>query len=272
MKVLMTGATGMLGRHLYARLVGMGYSVVNIRRFDDPLEAFELHRPEIVYHLATHYVRSHQPEDLAPMIEANIALPLRVLDAMREFGVKRFVNAASAWQHSWNGQPVCLHSAAKLAAQDLIKYYADAHKINVMNLYLNDTYSPDDERGKLLSLCAHWKPGDAPIPCTPGYQELDLVHVDDVVEAFVHAGALLLAGASFFQSAYVTSGQTIPLRKIVAAFQAQNGGCPEIAWGARHYHKREVMRHTIGTPLVGWAPKIGLEEMFRNKLGVPIES
>ena len=101
---------------------------------------------------------------------------------------------------------------------------------------------------------------------SPGEQMIDLVHIDDVVEAFSMSAQRLMNDVVEGHEHYaVSSGQPIRLRDLVELFGRITGRELPIAWGGRPYRDREVMLPwNTGTPVPGWLPQVGLEEGIRR--------
>jgi len=97
---------------------------------------------------------------------------------------------------------------------------------------------------------------------SPGEQLLELVYIDDVVNAFITAAKRLFDGKVQTHERYaVSSGQPIRLRELVEMYQHVTGRNLEIAWGGHPYREREVMiPWSRGERLPGWEPVIGPEE------------
>jgi nucleoside-diphosphate-sugar epimerase len=164
---------------------------------------------------------------------------------------------------------VSLYAATKQAFEALLDFYIDAHGFRAITLKLFDTYGPRDPRPKLLSLLATAAATGVALDLSAGEQLIDLVYIDDVVEAFVLAGQRLLSGASGASETYaVSSGSPVPLRQLVAQYAAVTGAQLNLRWGARPYRAREVMvPWNTGAALPGWAPTVSLEEGFRRVAG-----
>lgn len=284
-RALVTGASGFVGGHLARRLVAEGWDVHALvrpssgatpegaRRHVHDGSTASMHslvaaaRPEVVFHVASLVVVQHRPEDVAPLVEANVLLGAQLCDAMAAAGVKRLVHAATSWQHYQDAdyQPVNLYAATKQAFADLARYYAEARGLTAVALELFDTYGPGDPRPKLVNLLARAAREGTPLSLSPGEQVLDLVHVDDVAEAFL--GAARVDTQEPAPAFALTSGARLTLRELVALFSRVAGRELPVTFGARPYREREVMTPwSRGRPLPGWHARVSLEDGLRALL------
>lgn len=284
-----TGATGFIGSRLSCRLLAEGWQVHALVRDSGAatppgtirhhhagggvasLQAIlQATRPDVVFHLASLFLPRHTPEDIEGLIDSNIALGLRLAEAMALAGTSRLVNVGTVWQH-YRGEaynPSSLYAATKQACEDLLRFYAESGAIRILSLTLPDTYGPGDPRKKLWSLLAATAAGGQPLDLSPGEQPVDLVHVDDVARALAVAAERLLGDQSrAWEVRMVSSGHPQPLRELVAIFEKAAGQPLPLRWGGRPYREREMMDPwTAGIPLEGWAPRISHEDGFKQLL------
>lgn len=232
-------------------------------------EAGSLHRileraePDIVYHLAARYVAEHSPDDIPGLIASNVTFSTQLYDACARVGCGKLVVAGTSWQHfsAANHAPATLYAATK-GAQELIgAYFVDACGLRAAFLHLTDTYGPADPRQKLFSLLRRAAASGQELPMSPGEQILELVYIDDIVAAFIHAGAMvdtLNDGTCAKWSVRAARGHS--LKEVVAIWEQTTGMTVPIRWGGRPYRAREVMRPWQETPsLPGWIPQVELE-------------
>jgi nucleoside-diphosphate-sugar epimerase len=283
-----TGATGFIGSRLVRRLLEDGWLVHALVRTTPvtPAPGVFLHyhgdsvaalremlqavHPDVVFHLASLFLVRHRSEDIEGLLDSNICLGLRLAEAMANTGTINLVNAGTTWQH-YHGEaynPACLYAATKQASEDLLRFYAEAGMLRVLNLTLPDTYGPDDHRKKLWSLLATTAVNGQPVDLSPGEQLIDLIHADDAAAAFVVAAErLLLETGSAWESRVATSGRWRSLREIVAIFEKAIGQPLPLRWGGRPYREREMLiAWTNGIPLENWTPRISLDDGFRQLL------
>jgi nucleoside-diphosphate-sugar epimerase len=290
MRTVVTGATGFIGGHLVRRLITRGDEVHAILRAgsdrsllpkavavhahdgsaDQLCSILETVRPNVVFHLASHFQHGHLPSDIEALIADNVTFGSMLVEAMVRAGSKRLVNAGTSWQHYQDASysPVCLYAATKQAFEAILRYYADAEALSVVTLKLFDTYGPGDRRGKLVSRLAKMVHDGSSLTMSPGEQLIDLVHVDDVVNAFLMAAARLLAGEVTGMEDYaVSSGRPRTPRDLVALMERCAGAPLKIEWGGHPYRFREVMvPWSKGAAVPGWSPQIELEEGFKMML------
>jgi len=292
---LVTGGTGYLGSNLVIKLALEGWKVhlvirpgSNISPLRAVLPLIHLHeydgtytslnrlmgisKPDIVFHLASVFVVAHTPEDIAKLMDCNLVFSTQLVEAMVSNKVKLMINAGTSWQYYQNKtyNPVNLYASTKQAYEDILKYYISAYGINVTTLVLFDTYGPNDPRNKVINLFYKaLKNGDT-LSLSPGEQLIDIVHVDDVIAAFIIAAEQISNQIVGHISYGISSGLPITLKKLSEIIKESTNKELLINWGERPYRAREVM-----TPwknykkLPGWEPKVtilnGLSSIFSRK-------
>jgi len=283
-RVLVTGATGYVGGELTRALAAKGHDVtivardpsraafgpsVKVAALDGSAEAISRAvadcQPEVVFHVASAVLIEHKAEQVAELIAANITFPTQLLEAMREHGCDRLVNTSTSWQH-FDGEdrysPTNLYAASKAAFEDIAQFYVEAHGLKLATLKLFDVYGPRDPRGKLVPLLLRLLKSGEGLGMSPGEQVLDMVFIDDVVDAYLAAAEALLGQSRPGATTYaVRSGEDHRLKDIVASFEKAAGRSLNITWGGRPYRAREVMRPWVGRAAVPvWRPRTSLTD------------
>ena len=288
---LVTGATGYLGGRLCARLCRDGHEVHAVVRptsntrslaqldvrahihggsTGELIAIVEKARPAVVFHLASNTVARHDADGVPGLISSNVAFGAQLLEAMHTTGVGSMINAGTAWQHFGGAaySPVNLYAATKQAFLDVARFYHESYGIGVITLELPDIYGPGDPRRKLFGILREAQARGQGLDMTAGRQEIDLLYIDDAVEAFAVAARAVAGGLNgSFASYRVSSGSPRPLREVVELFAAISGAAIEVNWGGLAYRPREMMTPwSGGEPLPGWRAGVSLEEGLRRML------
>lgn len=221
MRVLVTGATGFIGRHLIARLLQDGHRVRALVRSPglthrmppdveivtgDVRDAAAMKTAaagcEWVFHLAgrTHAV-AELDEDEAGYLAVNVEGTRHVLEAAVAGGARRFVffssvkamgeEAPDCRDESCLPAPLTAYGRSKLAAEHLVFEYGRQSGLGVTCLRLPLVYGVG-HKGHLVRMIAAIDRGVFP-PMPTVHNRRSLVHVTNVVEAAMLAGEKLAA-------------------------------------------------------------------------------
>lgn len=291
-KALVTGGSGYIGSFLLRDLLADHVAVTAVIRpptsmtalgtlpalrtvlYDGTtarmLEIISKEKPDVVFHLAAVGGADHTAADLERMIQANVSLGTQVLEGLRQNGCGAFVNTGTFWQHydgSASYGPTSLYAATKQAFEDILTYYTQAAGVPAITLKLFDVYGPHDIRGRLFTLLYAAQQSGIPLSLSPGEQLLDLVYIDDVIQAYRQAARLLQENPALSGGSYaVSSGVRHALREAVSVFEQVSGMPVPVVWGGRAYRPREIMVPWKGKSLPGWSPKVPLVQGLRQVL------
>lgn len=284
-KVLVTGGTGFIGRHLVTALIARGWPTVAIVKSADravalpagPVtavgmdvsaipEIFEAHRPDIVIHLATHFVARHAGVDqVRPMIDANVTFGAELAEVTSRNGVP-LVSASSVWQNYQGAayDPVSLYAATKQALDDILTYYGHVEALGWTRLILGDTYGVGDTRGKLLSLLLDAAITGVSVEAASGHQLWEALSVNDVVVALLDAAQEQLHAPGM--RTYQLRPSTSPtVRDVVTIAESAIERPIPVRWGARPDRGREMLTPWIvADPPTGWLQTVDLREGIRE--------
>lgn len=288
MNILITGATGFVGRHLIEFLQkdhsvhilvrpSSDYSCLHIDHifvFENNIEVLAeyLRKEKIdgIIHLASLCISSeHRSDQIKDLILSNVYLGTALLEASVKGGVKWFLNTGTIWQNynvppqSDEYCPVNLYAATKQAFMVIAKYYTEISAIRFCTLKLCDTYGPDDTRGKVFALFKQISETGETLDMSPGEQKLDMLYIDDVVSGFsclVHK--LHDENIALFPEYVLSSRKQYTLKQLADIFEKTTHKKLLINWGARGYRKREVMVPYEGNIVEGWFSLFDIENVI----------
>jgi CDP-paratose synthetase len=291
MRILLTGATGFIGRWLVPCLSEAGHEVRAIVRsstdtsglaaagvpyiVDDGIQnmgaALQAHKPfDGIIHLSSLFLYSHKTEDVLPLLSANVVFPVRLLDAAVQNGIRWFINTGTVWQHYEDKpySPVNLYAASKQAFESLARYYVEAHGLRFATLALCDTYGPGDTRAKLLRLWCQIAHRGTALDMSEGMQKIDLIYAADVAKAFrllaEHQASSTVTSSLPMPTFSISSGEVVSLRELAAVFEEVTEKTLPIRWGARPMRPREVMiPWSGGLSVPRWCPTVSLRAGIR---------
>jgi nucleoside-diphosphate-sugar epimerase len=168
-----------------------------------------------------------------------------------------FINAGSYWQFDSDGSfaPNSLYAATKQAFEDILKYYQQRHHIPAVTLVLYDTFGQDDVRPKLWQHVIASSKGTE-LSLSPGEQMIHLVHIDDVVDAFILAASCVSDGTLTSLRYTVHSSHPRRLRDVIERLDAEADLQLRLHWGGIPYPAMQIMTPYVGEPLPRWSDRI----------------
>lgn len=219
-RVLVTGATGFVGRHLVDRLLDLGSEVILLRRSTSPNDhpwgarVREIRTTEdggeylgsrtrelgvtAVLHLAAYGVNPIL-RDVDSMLRANVAMPLALVRVAAEARCPMIMTGSSAEYAPPAGQgltteaatleAVRLYGATKAAGGLATMAVASTLGVPFRLLRLFNVYGAYEAPHRLMPSLLRGLANGTPIALSDGMQVRDFVHVDDVVYAILQAAS-----------------------------------------------------------------------------------
>ncbi|MDT5271684.1 MAG: UDP-glucose 4-epimerase [Acidobacteriota bacterium] len=298
-KVLVTGATGFIGRHVVRQGLEAGVEVhrlssresdpsANTHRGDlnDPArvsQVFDAVEPEGVIHLAASGV-AYGANEVRELVEANAlglvnlfeaALTLRTMPA--------FVLAGSGFEYAQRPRPLSEadpvepfspYGVSKACASLCARLYAERMSVTLLRLF--SVYGPGEREPRLLPHLVGCARRGQPVELTGCEQVRDYTHVADAAESFWRALASA-PPACTMRVLNIGTGSPVTLKQFVLhaadALRAA-GHTPELLFGAKPYRPGEPMVYTAEVGLarktLGWLPSSELEAGVRSAVACMI--
>ncbi len=237
-KVLVTGATGFIGRHSLPRLCESNYEVHAVTGQRSPhgntedvvwhranlLEPYEIAtlvenvRPTHLLHFAWYAVPGKYwtaPENLA-WVRATASL----MQAFSDQGGQRAVMAGSCAEYDWKFdycseqftpcRPATLYGACKHSMQTLLDAWSKQTGLSSAWGRIFFLYGPHEYPSRLVPSIIHSLLNNEPARCTHGNQVRDFMYVEDAAAAFVE-----LLGSDATGAVNIASGVPAPLKEVI---------------------------------------------------------
>lgn len=285
--ILFTGATGFLGSSIlksivkkYDKIIILKRSFSNTFRITECLndivsynldevnieKVFAENKIDMIVHCATDYGRKNL--NRLQIIEANLILPVKLLDLGVEHGVSYFINTDTILDKRVNH-----YSLSKKQFKDWLFSYKN--KIVCINVALEHFFGSGDDKTKFVSyIVNNFIDNVATIDLTKGEQKRDFIYIEDVVDAFVriiqHAQTL----ENNFYEFQIGSQEVVSIKDFVLMIKRLVGNQKTVLnFGAIPYRENEVMDCSVDVSEIkklGWQCRCsleqGLEKMIRQEL------
>ena len=284
-KVLVTGATGLIGRACLGPLLARGFEVhavsarqpaapdarVTWHRHDllapgEPAHLVEAVRPTHILHLAWYAVpgKYWTASENVDWVAASAALAR----AFETAGGERFVGAGTCAEYAPTDgdcderatplEPSTLYGTCKLAVHRVVAALARGRFSSAWGRIFF-LYGPHEDPSRLVPSVIRSLLEGRDALCTPGTQVRDFMHVDDVGDAFAALVASDVDGA-----VNIASGRPAPLADVVRSIARQLDAPSRVKLGARPMPPGELPSITAATSRlrdeVGWAGARPLEQ------------
>jgi UDP-glucose 4-epimerase len=238
-RILLTGATGFIGRHVLAHLLGNDLEVVPVGRRIPPSpapagflrcdlsspEGVDVLRgvePDVVVHLAAHMPGPTSTEDpVQANLTANVLATANLVRACPGTRYLIYISTVDVYgtpeslpideRHPTN--PTTYYGATKLAAEKLLAVHCGQTGADLLILRLTQTYGPGESPIKILpQTIARVAAGQPPILFGDGSDRRDYMHVSDVAEAIARSLQVKPVGVL-----NLASGESRPVADVVEA-------------------------------------------------------
>ena len=291
-RVLITGATGFIGRQCLPLLVSRGHEVHAVSSRPHPPEAPGVHwhpldlltdhatdalcaqvRPEALLHLA--WVTTPGLYTRTPANLDWVAASLRLVRSAVAHGARRLVAAGTCFEYAHEGvdrlpetavlRPGTLYGASKVALGGLLAAFAREASVSSAWGRVFFLYGPHEHPDRLVASVVRALLSGEPAACTEGTQVRDFLHVRDVAAAFV-----ALLDGEISGPVNIGSGEPLTVRALVREIGAQLGRPELIALGARPSSPRDPPRVVADVTRlrdeVGFQPGFGWREGLRDTI------
>lgn len=282
MRVLVTGATGFIGRLLVDRLAGMGAAVCGLALEDEDVRLdIELHPVDLRQPTATAQVVSHvRPERVVHLAAAGVANPAIDPFAALHHNVEGTLNLLHAsFQNPeldrpprqvivirtpGESSPANAYVASKAATWSYCQMFARRSGWPIVGAMVFQAYGPGQPAHTFVQAAARAALAGEDFAMTSGRQVRDWIYVSDVVDGLV---ALLERELAPGDSVELGTGRGTTLLDVAQRIYQLAGGAGRPMPGALTDRAGEEINRIADMALTGrkidWLPQVTLDDGLR---------
>lgn len=266
--VLITGATGFIGRNLIELLVKKSIEIYAYVKDNDPgiewlskngvknfiyesdLQKANQFNINVCIHLASYGVK-YTDKDVQTMVDVNIKLAAEIFMFCAKNGCKLFITAGSCFEYGTQEEgkinetallnPEDLYAASKVSAETILKVMAEKENIKFLIARPFSVYGKYEPAHRLLPLVYDSGKNKKDLNMTAGMQKRDYLYVKDVANAFYE----ITINANNFsngEAINICSGEECYIKDFIETIVDVNGFDRNLYHlGAIDYRKNESM-------------------------------
>ncbi|MFH1967330.1 MAG: NAD-dependent epimerase/dehydratase family protein [Patescibacteria group bacterium] len=293
MKIIVTGGSGFLGRHLLRALTQAGHQIKNIDLVINPefatIQADVRNRDlmtdlikdaDAVFHLASLIEAGESVQEPQKYLETNVMGTLNVLEAMTKNKIRNFIFSSSAAiygeplrvpiKEDDRTLPISPYGVTKLAMEGLLSTYVALHGLTGVALRYFNLYGPGEHHQpethaipRFINQVIHGQPvtvwGD-------GKHLRDYVYIGDVVQAHLLALELTTTQPRQYHYCNLSTGQPNSVLEIIKELELLLGKTAQI----KHFDDRPGDPRVLSADaskakqLLGWQAQTSLQEGLKK--------
>lgn len=291
MKILITGSTGFVGRHLVPKLIERNYKILELtqrleyseelygnntekyfitEKQEELVNCIETFNPEIVIHLASYLSSNDDFNTLNKLLNTNLFFFCRVLDALKNTDLKLLINTGTFAEYQ-NGNnvfdPAYLYAATKTASRSFVDYYSKIANYKQVTVVPYTIYGGNDTNKKIIDIIYDSIESQIPIDLSPGEQVLDFIHINDVIDFYLHIidNSDKITDKTNF---HLGTGIGHTLREVAQIIEETTKKKTNINWGAKAYRPTDVMCAVADLQIlkitINWLPEFSLKKGIKK--------
>ncbi|MCT7492521.1 NAD-dependent epimerase/dehydratase family protein [Aliarcobacter cryaerophilus] len=288
MKILVTGATGFVGKHLIQKLrdFDVRFVVRNINTEyskdrqivynDEKLDVFQKdvksYNPKIVIHLASYLTSSDDISSIKNIVDSNILFTSILLESLKSTDLELFINTGTFAEYYYNDgkeNPTYFYSASKIAIKPIIKYFKNIQGFKTINIIPYTIYGGKSKSKKVIDYILDSLDSKLYLEMTNGEQILDFIHIDDVTDFYVNCvnNINLLKDEEDY---HLGTGKGTSIKELSNIIEDLTNKKANINWGSKEYRTLDIMRAIA--PIyklekeLNWKPQVSIKDGIKKIL------
>lgn len=291
-KILVTGATGFLGKSLVRALRENGTDVyasaskknenleihsMNFSSLNQTKKTMDRIRPSVVYHTGGLVNLSREHEVYKNCLNVNTIGTLNVLESLRKNPPKKFIFISTEevygdnevpYKEEQEVNPPSGYSISKSAAERLCILYAKELKFQLIIIRVGTMYGPGDKHNRLIPQIIMKALADKPIDLNLGLKKRDYIFIDDVTEALLRSKETALT--NLIDIINIGGGKSYSLRELVGLILFYTKSKSKVSYGSIPERIGEADEWLLdiqkASELLNWQPKTSIKEGIRKTI------
>ncbi len=289
-RIIVTGGSGFIGRKLSERLASLSAHVYNLdlsaplfcensniifyqvdlTNEEGVFNVVKSIEPEVVFHLAANISRASEFDMLYRMIDTNLVGTVNLFNCLRQAtSLQSVIVAGTAEEYGINKvpfrenlreNPTSPYSFSKVCVSHLCRLAYSLYEIPTVVLRATLAYGPGQGEVMFIPSLIKSLLRNEKFLMTAGEQTRDFLFIDDLIEAYLLAGASDSVGEIF----NIGFGKSYKIKEVATNIGDILGKKHLLSFGSISYRKSEITDYQIdfseAHKILHWTPKVDIAE------------